>query len=119
MIAGQYYTETVVWAAENGIVTGYPDGTFHPNASITREQLAAILWRYAKYKGVSMSDQADLSRFTDRDEIAPYAAQAMAWANANGLINGMTATALVPRGDASRAQAASILQRFCENILKG
>ena len=119
VIAGQYYTEAVVWAAENGIVTGYPDGTFHPNASITREQLAAILWRYAKYKGVSMSDQADLSRFTDRDEIAPYAAQAMAWANANGLINGMTATALVPRGDASRAQAASILQRFCENILKG
>ena len=85
---------------------------------ITREQMAAILWRYAKYKSVNVSGQADLSRFTDRGQVASYAAQAMAWANANGLINGMTATTLVPRGDATRAQAASILQRFCENILK-
>ena len=116
--AGQYYAQAVAWASANGVVTGYSDGTFRPDMPITREQMAAILWRYAKYKSVNVSGQADLSRFTDRGQVASYAAQAMAWANANGLINGMTATTLVPRGDATRAQAASILQRFCENILK-
>ncbi len=114
---GQYYTEAVAWAAENDIVNGYGNGLFGPDDTITREQMAAILYRYADYKGYDMAADADISIFTDADKIHSYATVAMQWANAKGLITGVTATTLVPQGNATRAQVAAILNRFCKNIV--
>ena len=105
-------------AEENGIVTGYGDGTFGPEDSITREQLAAILYRYASYKGYDVTISADLSSYTDADSVSAYAVDAMSWANAEGLITGVTATTLNPTGTATRAQVATILMRFVENVAK-
>ena len=117
--AGQYYALPVAWAAANGIVTGYSDGTFAPNRPITREQFAAILYRYAQHKGFDVSDRADLTAsFTDAGQVSGYARDAMSWANHEGLINGVTTTTLQPGGSAKRAQAAAILMRFCENIAR-
>ena len=117
--AGQYYAAPVAWAAAHGIVNGYPNGTFVPNAPITREQFAAILYRYAQYKGFDVRGRADLyAGFTDAGQVSGYARDAMAWANYEGLINGVTTTTLQPGGFASRAQAAAILMRFCENIVQ-
>ena len=117
--AGQYYAEPVAWAAAHNIVNGYPDNTFAPNAPITREEFAAILYRYAQYKGYDVSGRADLNAvFTDAGQVHSYARDAMAWANHVELITGVTSTTLRPGGSATRAQAATILMRFCENIAK-
>lgn len=116
--AGQYYSEAVAWAASHGIVGGYGNGKFGPNDPITREQMAAILYRYAAYKGYEVSGRADLNAFTDAGSISGYAMEAMAWANIEGLVNGTSATTLTPGGNATRAQVAVILMRFCENIVK-
>ena len=115
---GQYYTGAVAWASANGIVNGYGDGTFGPNNTITREQLAAILYRYAAYKGYDVTARADLSGYTDVGSVGGYAVEAMQWANAEGLVNGTSATTLTPKGSATRAQVAAILTRFCENVAK-
>lgn len=116
--AGQWYTDAVKWAAENGIVAGYGDSRFGLEDNITREQLAAILYRYASYKGVDMTKTADLSDFTDSGKISGYAEAALSWANAEGLINGNGDGTLNPLGSASRAEVSAILHRFCENIMK-
>ena len=113
---GQYYASAVAWASANGIVNGYSDGTFRPGAAITREQLAAFLYRYARYKGSDVSDRADLSAYADSAGIAGYAVEAVEWANAAGLVNGISQTTLSPRGTATRAQAAGILNRFARNF---
>ena len=114
---GQYYAGPVAWAAAHGIVNGYPNGTFAPDAPITREQFAAILYRYAQYKGFDVRGRANLyAAFTDAGQVSDYARDAMAWANYEKLINGVTTTTLQPGGFATRAQAAAILMRFCENI---
>ena len=110
---GAWYTEAVRWAQANGIVTGYNDTVFGPNDSITREQMASILYRYAQYRGLSMDRTGDLTRFTDLDQVSGYAAEAMTWAYSQGLVDGITTTTLVPRGNANRAQAATIIARFC------
>lgn len=114
--AGQYYAVPVAWAASCGVVTGATPTTFNPEAPITRQQLAAILWRYAEYKGVDVSGGADLGIFPDADRVAPYAAQAMAWAVEAGLIAGVDGR-LDPTGQATRAQTAVILTRMCRNVL--
>lgn len=116
--AGQYYADAVAWAAQNGIVSGTSATTFSPDGVITREQMAAILYRYAQYKGYDVTAKADLSMFTDATQVSTYATDAMAWANASGLISGTSATTLSPAGSATRAQVATILMRFCENIAK-
>lgn len=116
--AGQYYADAVVWAAQNGIVSGTSATTFSPDGVITREQMAAILYRYAQHKGYDVTAKADLSMFTDAAQVSTYATDAMAWANASGLISGTSATTLSPAGSATRAQVATILMRFCENIAK-
>ena len=116
--AGQYYADAVAWAAQNGIVSGTSATTFSPDGVITREQMAAILYRYAQYKGYDVTAKADLSVFTDAAQVSTYATDAMAWANASGLISGTSATTLSPAGSATRAQVATILMRFCENIAK-
>lgn len=112
--AGAYYAKAVAWAAENGIVGGYGDGTFGPNDEITREQLAAILYRYAQFKGYDVSKKADLTAYSDYAQVSAYAKDAVAWANAAGILSGTSATTLSPRDHATRAQVAAILARFTD-----
>ena len=110
---GDWYAEAVNWAASVGIVAGFEDGSFRPNAPITREQMAAILYNYAQWKGYDVSNRADLSRYSDQP--SPWATDVMQWAVGEGLISGTSATTLDPQGTATRAQVAAILQRFLEN----
>ena len=110
--SGVYYEDAVNWAAAEGIVNGYSDSAFGPNDAITREQMAAILMNYAQYKGQDVSARADLSAYSDAESVSAWAEEAMSWANAEGLINGMSDTELAPKGHATRAQVAAILQRF-------
>jgi hypothetical protein len=117
--SGQWYTDAIQWASANGIVDGYGNGKFGPKTALTREQMATILYRYATYKGYDVTASADLSKFTDAGKISSYATTAMSWANATGLITGMTDTILAPQGSAIRAQAATVLMRFCENVVSG
>jgi len=114
--AGEWYTDAVAWGAANGVVKGYSDTIFKPTQDITREQLAAILYRYAQLKGYDTGKRADLSAYTDACDISAYALEAMQWAVAEELISGVTSYTLVPGGRADRAQVAMILMRFCENI---
>lgn len=116
--ADQYYANAVAWAAQNGIVSGIDATTFAPNNAITREQMAAILYRYAQFKGYDVSAKADLSVYTDAAQVSTYATDAMAWANGAQLITGTSQATLTPAGNATRAQVATILMRFCENIAK-
>jgi hypothetical protein len=115
--ADAYYTEAVRWAAANGIVTGYSRERFGPNDPVTREQLAAILCRYAAFKGLDVSGAASVAEFSDGASVAPYAQAAMAWAVDAGLIKG-SGGSLLPRDGATRAQTAAVLQRFCQNLAK-
>ncbi len=116
--AGQWYTDAVNWAAANQIVKGTSATTFAPNDSITREQMAAILYRYAQYKGYDVTKKADLSGYSDNGQVSAYAKDALAWANAAKLINGVTNTTLAPQGNATRAQVSAILHRFCDGVVK-
>ena len=117
---GMWYTDAVVWAAENGIVNGVAANIFDPDGEITREQMAAILYRYTKFKGLTLNDGDYVEEYPDINKVSPYAAEAMRWANAEGLINGMSngeTVLLVPDGNATRAQVAAILMRFVQNVL--
>lgn len=109
-----WFATAVNWAAREGIVAGFEDDSFRPNAAITREQLAAILCNYSAWKGEDTSARADLSRYSDAAEISSWATDVMRWAVAEGLISGMTADELQPQGNATRAQVAAILQRYLE-----
>ncbi len=115
---GEWYTNAVIWAKANDIVSGYGNGLFGTNDSITREQMAAILYRYAGYKGYDVTATANLSSYTDGADISGWAEKAMSWANAKGLITGRTATTLVSGGTATRGEVASILKRFVEGFVK-
>ena len=115
--SGLWYADAVIWASNNSIVAGYGDGLFGINDHVTREQLATILYRYAKYKGYDVSAGIDLSVYTDVDHISDWASRAMKWANAEGLITGVTSTALEPLGSATRAQVATIFMRFADCYL--
>ena len=116
--AGTWYTDAVAWAAANGIVNGVSETEFAPGKDITREQLATILFRYAEAKGYDVSARADLSAYADADQIQSYAAESVAWAVAEGLIQGFEDNTLRPAGNATRAQIATILMRFCEGVAK-
>ncbi len=116
--ANAYYATAVYWARMNGIVAGYSDELFGPNDTITREQMATILYRYAQYKGYDTTAKADLSKYTDAAQIGSYAVDAIRWANAEGLVSGTSGTTLTPKGSATRSQVAVILMRFCQNIVK-
>ena len=113
---GTWYTDAVAWAAQNGIVNGVSDTQFAPGDDITREQLAVILYRYAAYQGYDVSQQADLSGFVDAGTISTYAQEALSWANAQGLVLGFEDDSLRPQGNASRAQIAAVLMRFCQTV---
>lgn len=117
----EYYAPAVDWAYANGIVSGYggnESGTFGPGNPITREQLASILYRYAERKGKDMTIRGDLNGFADRDAISDYARDTVAWAVGVGLISGMGDGSINPGGTASRAQVATILTRYCQNIME-
>lgn len=106
---GQWYADGVAWASANGVVSGYPDGSFRPNDTITREQMAAILYQYARIQGKLDDSRADLSIFSDLDSLSAYAKEPMSWAVAQGLFSGVSADTLAPGGSTTRAQAAVIL----------
>ena len=110
--ANAWYAAPVAWAAWYGVVTGYDGRTFGPDDSITREQMAAILYRYASFRGFDVSAAASLSGFSDAGTVSGYARAPLSWAVSAGLIQGMGNGKLAPRGKATRAQAAAILQRF-------
>ena len=110
--AGDWYATAVNWAASEGIVGGFGDGTFQPNAAITREQMASILYRYAEYKGLDVSARTDLSHYSDQPSV--WAEDVMQWAVAEGLFAGVTDDQLQPQRQATRAQVAAILERFLE-----
>lgn len=114
--SGAYYEKAVIWAAANGIVTGTDSTSFSHDAKVTREQLAAILYRYAQYRKLDTDASAKLNSFTDADSVSAYASEALGWAVSESLINGASGK-LMPKGDATRAQVAAILHRFVKNVL--
>ncbi len=113
---GIWYTDAILWAAQNNIVNGVSDTEFAPGDDLTRQQLVTILYRYAEAKGYDVSASADLSGYPDADQVQDYAQPAMAWAVAENIIQGMEDGTLKPAGNASRAQIATILMRFCEDV---
>ena len=117
---GQWYSEAVRWATSEGVVTGYGNGLFGTNDPITREQLATMLWRYAQTEGydVSIGEDTNILSYTDVADLSEYAIPAMQWAVGAGIINGTgDGSTLTPQGQATRAQAAMMLQRFCEEYV--
>ena len=115
--SGTWYTDAVLWAAQNGIVNGLGENTFAPMNTLTREQLVTMLYRYAEAEGYDVSAAADLSGYPDADKVQTYAQEAMSWAVAEGIVEGMDGN-LNPAGSATRAQIATILMRFCEGVAK-
>ncbi len=113
--AGTYYEKAIAWAAANGIVNGYSATTFGPEDPITREQMAAILYRYASYKGIDVSAAADLSAYGDASSVSAYARPAMGWVCGAGIVQGSDGL-LLPAAHATRAQIAAILHRYCEKL---
>ncbi len=116
--AGQWFSDAINWAAASGVVDGYGYGKFGPNDTITREQMAAILYRYASLKGYNVSSLADLSEYTDAGSISGWANTAMRWAVSAGIIEGTSTATLAPAGNSTRAMVAVILMRFCKDIVK-
>lgn len=114
--AGAYYAKAVAWALDKGIVAGYSETQFGPEDTITREQLAVILNRYATYKGYNTSKTADLAAFQDADQISEWARVPVQWANVMKLLNGRTSTTLAPKGSATRAEVAKILVTFLDTV---
>lgn len=114
--SGAYYANAVAWANANGIVSGYGSGKFGPNDKVTREQLAAILYRYAQYKKYDVSGAKSLDGYTDAQSVSSYAVPALQWANAVGVVTGKSGNKLDPKGNATRAEVAAMLMRFCENV---
>lgn len=111
---GQWYTDAVIWANDAKIVSGMGEGLFAPNMEITREQMVAMLYNYAKYKGYDVTASADLSKFADNASVSTWAQPAMQWAVAEGYISGMGDSQLAPQGTATRAEIASVIMRFME-----
>jgi lysophospholipase L1-like esterase len=118
IVSGAWYTDAVNWASSQGIVNGYGNGKFGPEEALTREQLASVLYRYAQYKGydVALGEDTDLLEYTDAGKISSWAKDAMTWAVEKGIIVGTTNTTLSPQNNATRAQVAVMLFRFCQQF---
>ena len=116
--AGEWFTDAVAWGTENGIIKGYSAEKFGPMDPITREQMAAILHRYAAFKSYDLSADADLNKFVDANQTGAWAVEDVRWANAHSLITGLEDNRLAPKNNAVRAQVATILMRFCETVAK-
>ena len=115
---GMWYTDAIIWANENNIVAGYDNGTYGVGDTITREQFAAILYRYAQYKGydVSVGENTNILSYLDAFDISEYAFSSMQWACGEGIINGMGDGTVAPQKGTSRAEAATMLMNFYESV---
>lgn len=114
----RWYVKPVAWAAENGIVMGYGDGTFGPDDPVTREQLVAFMYRFVMYMGGEPDQRSNLNAFSDRKDLSRYAVAPAKWAVAAGLLSGRTASTLEPKGEATRAELAAFLYKLVEHVLK-
>lgn len=113
--ANIWYTDAVLWASDEGVVTGYSNGNFGPGDNINREQMAVMMYRYANSKGYDTSQKADISQFNDASRVSDFAQEAMEWAYGTGIITGKyNETALEPQGNATRAECATIITRFLD-----
>ena len=119
-VSNSWYSDAVHWATHEGIINGYNNGKFSPNDPVTREQIAVILWRYAKYAGYEMSTGKTMNMFSfdDASDISEFAIAPMQWAYGHSIINGTSSTTLSPQGYATRAQFAAIICRFCAKVMK-
>ena len=113
----QWYYKPVIWAKKTGVVHGYEDGTFHPQAEVTRQEFAQMLYNYAKLKGYDTTQGGMAIReFADYENISDYAKEALTWAVNAGIINGMGDGTLAPQDSATRAEAAQMIMVFCEKF---
>lgn len=117
-VQGHWASGPIAWAEDAGVVAGYQNKTYRPENYVTREELAQMLYNYAKYKKYDLAALGDLDQFPDGDQVQGWAEDAVAWANGNGLINGFEDDTLRPQGDSTRAQAASILMNFDQNVVE-
>ena len=117
VLSGQYYSEALAWGTENGIITGYDDGLYRPEQSVSRQEMALILYRYMSRIGYDTSARAELDKFSDGGETASWASEAVQWAVASGIINGRTDGTLDPQGYASRAEVATMFQRLVTDMV--
>ena len=117
-VSGHWAIDAITWAQKTGVVDGYEDNTFRPENNVTRQEFAQMMYNYAAYKDYDLSAKGDLSQFTDGDSVQEWAVTAMSWANGNALINGHDDGTLEPGGTTTRAQAASILMRFDQNLVE-
>jgi len=115
--SGQWYTGAIAWATKSGLLYGVGDGKFAPNGVLTREQTATLLLRYAERKKYDTEPRADITGYKDYGKIGSYAKDAFAWANAKGIIKGVSATSLDPKGNCTRAQVAEMFRLFCKNVV--
>lgn len=113
-----WYADAINWASEKEIVFGYGNGEFSPNKPVIRQEMASILCRYAVYKGDDVSARSNMSQYIDKNQISLYAIDAMSWTNAEGLIVGTATDTLCPKDNATRAQVATVITKFCKNIVK-
>lgn len=114
---GDWYYAPVIWGAETGVVSGYDDGNFRPNNPVTREELATMLRSYAAYKGKDATANGDLSAFADQAKVSVWATDNVSWAVGHGIINGRSGNLIAPQGTATRAEAATMFTRLCQNVL--
>jgi hypothetical protein len=114
---GQWYTGAIAWATKSGLLYGVGDGKFAPNGTLTREQTATLLFRYASRKKYDVEPRADLTGYKDYNKIGSYALDAISWANAKGIIKGVSANSLAPVGNCTRAQVAEMFRLFCKNVI--
>ena len=115
-VSGHWALNAITWGAENNVVAGVGNGKFDPNADVTREQFAQMMYNYAKFKGYDLSAAGDLNSFSDVSKVSDWAVAALTWANGEGLINGNEDGSLAPNGTAIRGQGASILMNFEQNV---
>lgn len=116
-LADNAYHDAILWASDNRIANGWQDGTFGANGTLTREQLAVFLHRYANYKGYDTNNYSDIGGFSDAKDVGEFARESMCWAVGEGIINGTTATTLSPKTGANRAQVATMMMRFTGGML--
>ena len=116
--SGHWAVDAITWAAQNDIVAGIGGNLYDPDSNVTREQFAVMLYKYARFKGYDLTAAGDLTQFPDAGSISSWAETALGWANGNGLINGHENGTIDPQGSAIRAQAASILANFDQNVAK-
>ena len=117
VVATDWFVNPVVWAADNGVVSGYDDGSFRPTNPVTREELATMLRSYAQYRNKDTSASGDLSAFVDQSTVSGWAAESVSWAVGHGIINGRSGNRIAPKGTATRAEAATMFTRLCQNVL--